>query len=55
MGCAAQRVETLAELQGALDRVTGAKEPLVLDVVTTEHAPFWQVQSPYAKEGPGGE
>ena len=29
--------------------------PLVLDVVTTEDAPFWQVQSPYAKEGPGGE
>ena len=28
---------------------------VVLDVVTTEHAPFWQVQSPLAKEGPGGE
>ena len=55
MGCAAQRVESLADLQAALDRVPNAKEPLVLDVVTTEHAPFWQVQSPYAKEGPGGE
>jgi len=27
----------------------------VLDVVTTEDAPFWQVQSPLAKEGAGGE
>jgi hypothetical protein len=25
------------------------------DVVTTEDAPFWQVQSPFAKEGAGGE
>ena len=26
-----------------------------IDVVTTEDAPFWQVQSPFAKEGAGGE
>ncbi len=38
-----------------LERVRGATEPIVLDVVTTEDAPFWQVQSPLAKEGPGGE
>ena len=38
-----------------LDRVRSAKEPTVLDVVTTENAPFWQVQSPLAQEGPGGE
>ena len=25
------------------------------DIVTTEDAPFWQVQSPLAKEGAGGE
>jgi hypothetical protein len=24
-------------------------------IVTTEDAPFWQVQSPFAKEGAGGE
>jgi acetolactate synthase-1/2/3 large subunit len=55
MGCAGVRVETVEELGAALDRVTGAREPTVLDVVTTEDAPFWAVQSPYAKEGPGGE
>jgi acetolactate synthase-1/2/3 large subunit len=55
MGCVGIRVETIADLVGELDRVAGAKEPIVLDVVTTEDAPFWQVQSPFAKEGPGGE
>ncbi len=55
MGCAGVRVETVEELGAALDRVTGAREPTVLDVVTTEDAPFWAVQSPYAKEGAGGE
>jgi thiamine pyrophosphate-dependent acetolactate synthase large subunit-like protein len=55
MGCVGVRVETIKDLVGELDRVTGAKEPIVLDVITTEDAPFWQVQSPLAKEGPGGE
>jgi acetolactate synthase-1/2/3 large subunit len=55
MGCASARVETVAELVGELDRVKAATEPVVLDVVTTEDAPFWTVQSPFAKEGPGGE
>jgi len=55
MGCAGIRVETLKDLIGELDRVRGAMEPIVLDVVTTEDAPFWQVQSPFAKEGAGGE
>jgi acetolactate synthase-1/2/3 large subunit len=55
MGCAGVRVETVKDLVAELDRVAGAREPTVLDVVTTEDAPFWQVQSPYAKEGPGGE
>jgi acetolactate synthase-1/2/3 large subunit len=55
MGCIGIRVETIKDLVGELDRITGAKEPVVLDVVTTEDAPFWQVQSPFAKEGPGGE
>jgi acetolactate synthase-1/2/3 large subunit len=55
MGCASARVETLKELLDALDRVKGATEPILLDVVTTEDAPFWTVQSPFAKEGPGGE
>lgn len=55
MGCRGTRVESLAELGKALDGVRNAQEPVVLDVVTTEHAPFWQVQSPLAKEGPGGE
>src|SRR5438105_2326071 len=55
MGCMGVRVETVKDLVGELDRVSGAKEPIVLDVVTTEDAPFWQVQSPLAKEGPGGE
>jgi len=55
MGCASVRIETVADLVGGLDRVRGATEPIVLDVVTTEDAPFWQVQSPFAKEGPGGE
>jgi acetolactate synthase I/II/III large subunit len=55
MGCRGVRVESLADLGHALDGVRGAEEPTVLDVVTTEDAPFWQVQSPLAKEGPGGE
>ena len=55
MGCVGIRVESIKDLVGELDRVAGAKEPIVLDVVTTEDAPFWQVQSPFAKEGPGGE
>jgi acetolactate synthase I/II/III large subunit len=55
MGCVGIRVESVKDLVGELDRVNGAKEPIVLDVVTTEDAPFWQVQSPFAKEGPGGE
>jgi acetolactate synthase-1/2/3 large subunit len=55
MGCVGIRVESIADLGGELSRVAGAKEPIVLDVVTTEDAPFWQVQSPFAKEGPGGE
>jgi acetolactate synthase I/II/III large subunit len=55
MGCAGVRVESVKDLVTELDRVKGATEPIVLDVVTTENAPFWQVQSPLAKEGPGGE
>ena len=55
MGCVGIRVESVKDLVGDLGRVNGAKEPVVLDVVTTEDAPFWQVQSPFAKEGPGGE
>jgi acetolactate synthase-1/2/3 large subunit len=55
MGCRGTRVESLADLDRALDGVRDVQEPVVLDVVTTEHAPFWQVQSPLAKEGPGGE
>jgi acetolactate synthase-1/2/3 large subunit len=55
MGCRGTRVESLAELGQALDGIKNVQEPVVLDVVTTEHAPFWQVQSPLAKEGPGGE
>ena len=55
MGCVGIRIETLKDLIGELDRVRGATEPVVLDVVTTEDAPFWQVQSPFAKEGAGGE
>src|SRR5262250_822328 len=55
MGCVGVRVESVKELVTELDRATGAKEPIVLDVVTTEDTPFWQVQSPLAKEGPGGE
>src|SRR5262249_4157596 len=55
MGCVGVRVETGQDLVGGRDRGTGAKGPVVLDVVTTEDAPFWQVQSPLAKEGPGGE
>jgi acetolactate synthase I/II/III large subunit len=55
MGCAGIRIETLKDLTNELDRVRGATQPIVLDVVTTEDAPFWQVQSPFAKEGAGGE
>jgi acetolactate synthase-1/2/3 large subunit len=55
MGCASARVHTVADLVAELDRIKSAAEPILLDVVTTEDAPFWQVQSPFAKEGPGGE
>jgi len=55
MGCRGIRIESLAELTKALDGMAEVEGPTVLDVVTTEHAPFWQVQSPLAKEGPGGE
>lgn len=55
MGCRGVRVETLDELARALDGVPAAKEPTLVDVVVTEDAPFWQVQSPLAKAGPGGE
>jgi acetolactate synthase-1/2/3 large subunit len=55
MGSVGVRIETLKELISELDRVRGATQPIVLDVVTTQDAPFWQVQSPYAKEGAGGE
>ncbi|MBM3221696.1 MAG: thiamine pyrophosphate-binding protein [Candidatus Rokubacteria bacterium] len=55
MGCQGIRIETVQQLTKELDRVRGATEPVVLDVVTTEDAPFWQVQSPFAKEGAGGE
>jgi acetolactate synthase-1/2/3 large subunit len=55
MGCIGVRVESIKDLVGELDRVKNAKDPILLDVVTTEHAPFWQVQSPLAKEGAGGE
>jgi acetolactate synthase I/II/III large subunit len=55
MGCVGIRVESVKDLVGELGRVNDAKDPVVLDVVTTEDAPFWQVQSPFAKEGPGGE
>ena len=54
-GCVGIRVETIKDLLGELERVKGATDPVVLDVVTTEDAPFWHVQSPLAKEGPGGE
>ena len=55
MGCASARVESVADFVAALGRLKGATEPTLLDVVTTEDAPFWQVQSPFAKEGAGGE
>lgn len=55
MGCVGVRVESIKDLVGELDRVKNAKDPILLDVVTTENAPFWQVQSPLAKEGAGGE
>jgi acetolactate synthase-1/2/3 large subunit len=55
MGCVGVRIESIKDLVGELDRVKHAKDPVLLDVVTTEDAPFWQVQSPLAKEGPGGE
>jgi len=55
MGCASARIESIADLVTELGRLKGATEPTLLDVVTTEDAPFWQVQSPFAKEGAGGE
>ena len=55
MGCASARIESIADLVAEHGRLKGATEPTLLDVVTTEDAPFWQVQSPFAKEGAGGE
>jgi len=55
MGCASARIESIADLVAEVGRLKGATEPTLLDVVTTEDAPFWQVQSPFAKEGAGGE
>ena len=55
MGCVGVQVESIKDLEGKLDRVKNAKDPILLDAVTTENAPFWQVQSPLAKEGAGGE
>jgi acetolactate synthase-1/2/3 large subunit len=55
MGCASARIESIADLVAEIGRLKGATEPTLLDVVTTEDAPFWQVQSPFAKEGAGGE
>ena len=55
MGCASARIESIADRVAALGRLKAATEPTLLDVVTTEDAPFWQVQSPFAKEGAGGE
>jgi acetolactate synthase-1/2/3 large subunit len=55
MGCASARIESITDLVTELGRLKGATEPTLLDVVTTEDAPFWQVQSPLAKEGAGGE
>jgi acetolactate synthase I/II/III large subunit len=55
MGCASARIETMADLNAQLGRLKGATEPILLDVVITEDAPFWQVQSPFAKEAAGGE
>lgn len=54
-GCRGVRVDTMSLLLTELDRVRGAKEPTVLDVVVTENAPYWQVQSPLANAGLGGE
>jgi thiamine pyrophosphate-dependent acetolactate synthase large subunit-like protein len=55
MGCRGPGVQTLGERGRALDAVLGAKEPILLDMVITEDAPFWRAQSPLAKDGPGGE
>lgn len=55
MGGRGARIETPDQLLRELDRIRDVTEPTVLDVVTTEDAPFWQVLSPLAKEGPGGE
>lgn len=49
------RIERPEKLVAERDRVQGATAPTVLDVVTTPDAPFGQVQSPLAKDGPGGE
>ncbi len=50
MGGVGIRVETIKELVTELDRVRGATQPIVLDVVTTEDAPFWQSAVP-ARQG----
>jgi thiamine pyrophosphate-dependent acetolactate synthase large subunit-like protein len=54
-GCRGLRVETLDELGRAREAIPPAKEPTLLDIVITADAPFWEVQWPLAKEGPGGE
>lgn len=45
----------VAHAQYRIPAVTVVLNNSVLGVVTTEDAPFWQVRSPFAKEGPGGE
>jgi acetolactate synthase I/II/III large subunit len=55
MGCRGLRVETLDVLGRAREAIPHAKEPTLFDIVNTADAPFWEVQSPLAKEGPGGE
>src|SRR6266511_2421927 len=46
---------TMNALLTAAGRLKGATGLILLDIVTTEDAPFWQVQSPFAKVGAGGE
>ena len=46
---------TLTDLGSARTRVTSAKAPILLDVVSTEGGPFWPAPSPRATEGPRGE
>jgi len=46
---------TMNALLTAAGRLKGATGLILLDIVTTEDAPFWQVQSPFAKVGAGEE